>query len=110
MAPFEFSAPILTRQRVRLAYVIAVTADVAQLLLGPLGWAGADQVIDVAAMLALWRVIGFHPLLLPTFVLEALPVADVLPTWSGCVALVLAFRRREPAHVNEPDAGPFIDV
>src|SRR4030095_11105637 len=32
--------PRLTRSNVRTAYALAVTVDIAQLLLGPLGWAG----------------------------------------------------------------------
>jgi hypothetical protein len=88
-----------------------VAADVLQLLLGPLGWAGADELIDVATMIVIWRVIGFHPLLLPTFALELLPVSDLLPTWTGCVALVIALRKRQQAVGSPPpDPGPFIDV
>ena len=79
----------------RLAYAISLTTDLLQLLLGPLGWAGADELLDVAAMILTWRVIGFHPLLLPTFVIEFLPLADMLPTWTGCVALVVALRKRQ---------------
>ena len=90
-----FQPPVLTPTRVRLAYTIAVTTDVLQFLLGPLGWAGADEILDVSAMVLLWRVIGFHPLLLPTFVIEFLPVTDMLPTWTGCVALVVALRKRK---------------
>ncbi len=107
----RFNPPVLTRQRVRLAYAIAVTADLLQLLLGPLGWAGADELIDVAAMVLTWRVIGFHPLLLPTFALEFLPIVDWLPTWTGCVAIVVALRKREQTAMPPPaDPGPFIDV
>ena len=29
-------------------------------------------------------VIGFHFLLLPTFVIELVPVLDDLPTWTAC--------------------------
>ena len=65
-----FQAAVLTRHRVRLAYAIAVTADVLQWLLGPLGWAFADQILDVAAMILTWRVLAFHALLLPTFVIQ----------------------------------------
>src|SRR5260221_12074630 len=104
-------APVLTRGRVRLAYTIAVTTDVLQFLLGPLGWAGADELVDLAAMILTWRVIGFHPLLLPTFVLELLPVADLLPTWTGCVAIVVALRKKQQTVIAPPgDPGPFIDV
>ena len=106
-----FEPQVLTRARVRLAYVVAVATDVLQLLLGPVGWAFADEILDLAAMILIWRVIGFHPLLLPTFVLEFLPVADLLPTWTGCVTLVLALRRRQQGTPPQPPApGPVIDV
>jgi hypothetical protein len=88
-----------------------VTTDVLQFLLGPLGWAFADEILDVAAMILTWRVIGFHPLLLPTFVLEFLPVTDLLPAWTGCVALVVALRKKQEAAPPQPPApGPVIDV
>jgi hypothetical protein len=104
--------PVLTPLRVRLAYTIAVTTDALQLLLGPLGWAFADEVLDVAAMILTWRVIGFHPLLLPTFALEFFPVADLLPTWTACVALVVALRKRQQQVPpgQPPVPGPVIDV
>jgi hypothetical protein len=106
-----FQPPVLTRNRVRLAFTIAVTTDVLQFLLGPFGWAFADEILDVAAMILTWRVIGFHPLLLPTFVLELLPVADLLPAWTGCVALVVAIRLKQQAPPPQPPApGPVIDV
>jgi hypothetical protein len=106
-----FQPPVLTRNRVRAAYAIAVTTDVLQLLLGPLGWAFADEILDVAAMILTSRVIGFHPLLLPTFVLEFLPVTDLLPVWTGCVALVVALRKRQQDSMRQaPAPGPVIDV
>jgi hypothetical protein len=106
-----FQPPALTRNRVRAAYAIAVTTDVLQLSLGPLGWAFADEILDVAAMILTSRVIGFHPLLLPTFVLEFLPVTDLLPVWTGCVALVVALRKRQQDAMRQaPAPGPVIDV
>jgi hypothetical protein len=111
VCPIMFQAPVLTRNRVRLAFAIAVTTDVLQFLLGPLGWAFADEILDVMAMILTWRVIGFHPLLLPTFVLEFLPIADMLPAWTGCVALVVALRRKQQASPRPaPNPGPVIDV
>jgi hypothetical protein len=96
---------------VRLAYVVAVTTDVLQLLLGPIGWAFADELLDVMAMILTWRLIGFHPLLLPSFVLELLPLADMLPTWTGCVAIVVALRKRQQARIHPPlPPGPVIDI
>jgi hypothetical protein len=109
--PSIFQLPVLTQQRVRIAYAIAIATDTLQFLLGPLGWAGADEVLDVAAAILIWRVLGFHPLLLPTFAVEFFPVADMLPTWTGCVALVVALRKRQHAESPEsPPHGPFIDV
>jgi hypothetical protein len=105
------AVPILSGSRVRLAYLAAVGADVLQLLLGPVGWTFADEIIDIAAMVAISRLIGFHPLLLPTFVLEFLPVTDLLPTWTGCVALVVALRKRaQPPEPPPPGPGEVIDI
>jgi len=125
MAPmfFELSASVrryfarlltprrLTSSSVRMAYVVAVAVDVMQLLLGPFGWAGVDEVLDVGAMYATSRLLGFHPLLLPTFLLEFVPFTDMLPTWTGCVALVIRVRRWQGMVSNEPeDSTPVIDV
>ncbi|HTY86066.1 MAG TPA: hypothetical protein VMB80_01265 [Candidatus Acidoferrum sp.] len=88
-------APTLTRTRLVLALVTAVLADGLQLLLGFFGWAGADQAIDVAAMVLTTWLIGFHWLLLPTFVLEFIPLVGDLPTWTACVISVVALRQRD---------------
>src|SRR5436190_3607052 len=74
-----FSPPQLTPSRIRLAYGVAVAADALQMVLGPLGWVLADQIVDVIAGVATWRLLGFHPLLLPTFAVEFLPIIDMLP-------------------------------
>jgi hypothetical protein len=90
-----FCAPKLTRPRIVLALAVAVTADSLQFFLGPIGWAFIDQVIDVVALLLTTGAIGFHLLLLPTFVAEILPVVDMLPTWTACVIAVIALRKRD---------------
>jgi len=106
-----FQVPFLTRYRIGCAYTVAVAADVIQFLLGPLGWAFGDELLDISAMILIWRLIGFHPLLLPTFVLEFLPVADMLPTWTGCVFLVVAVRKRQQsANPVSLPPGRVIDV
>jgi len=91
------------RSRVKAAYVVAIATDVLQLVLGPFGWAFADQALDVLAMIATTRLLGFHPLLLPSFILELIPVMDMLPTWTGCVALVVASRRKAPPPPTRDD-------
>ena len=100
--------PHMTRSDVRTAYAVAVAVDVVQFLLGPFGWAGIDEVLDAAAMVAMTRLLGFHPLFLPTFLLEFVPFTDMLPTWTGCVMLVVRARRGQG--VISADSEPAIDV
>jgi hypothetical protein len=90
-----FRKPPLTRARIVIALAIAVVADGLQLLLGPFGWAFGDQIIDIIAMVLTSRAIGFHWLLLPTFVVEFIPLLDDLPTWTACTIAVIALRKRE---------------
>jgi hypothetical protein len=87
--------PPLTRTRIVLALVVALVADGLQFGLGFFGWFGADQVIDVVAMVLTSWLIGFHWLLLPTFALEFLPLMQALPTWTACVSAVIVLRRRQ---------------
>jgi hypothetical protein len=105
-----FERPPLTRARVQSAYVVAVATDLIQLILGPFGWAFADEALDVAAMVLISRALGFHAALLPTFALEFLPLTDMLPTWTGCVAIVVALRRRQELTTTPPAPGPVIDI
>lgn len=97
--------PQITRPRVWLALALAAAADGLQLLLNAVGWFGPDQVIDGVAMILISRVIGFHILLLPTFVLELIPLIDDLPTWTACTAAVIALRKHEQ-NQNRPSSPP----
>ncbi|MEO6034298.1 MAG: hypothetical protein ABIQ35_03500 [Verrucomicrobiota bacterium] len=95
--PNLFRTPRITKTRIYLALAVALVTDGLQLLTGPFGMAGFDQVLDVIAMILTSYLLGFHLLLLPTFVLELVPVMDWLPTWTGCVALLVSMRKREQA-------------
>lgn len=88
-----FAKRPLTRGRVALAIAIAGLTDAVQIGLGPLGWTFFDEIADVAAMILISLLIGFHPLLLPTFLVEIFPVVDMLPTWTGCVGAVILWRK-----------------
>jgi hypothetical protein len=103
-------ALVLSRSRIRSAYGIAVATDILQVALGPFGWVGTDEVLDLVAMILVTRLIGFHPLLLPTFALELVPMADMLPTWTGCVALVVAMRKKQAPPASPGDDRAVIDV
>jgi hypothetical protein len=108
----RFRPPTLTRERITAAYAVAITVDVLQLALGPAGWFFADQLLDALAAILIWRLIGFHLLLLPTFVLEFVPLVDMVPTWTGCVAMVVAMRKRRQAAAPKPplSSGRVIDI
>ena len=99
----SFGAPKLTRPRMVLALAVAVAADGSQLLLGPLGWVLGDPIIDIVAMLLTSWLLGFHWLLLPTFVLELVPLADELPTWTACVIAVIVLRKRQQRSAPPPE-------
>lgn len=111
MRRITLAQPYLTPARIRVAYGVAIAVDVLEWGLGPFGWAFSDEILDTIAMALIWLAIGFHPLLLPTFVIELLPVADMLPTWTGCVALVIALKKRQQGTPPPPpEPGPYIDV
>ena len=93
-----------------LALIIAVFADGLQLCLGPLGWAFIDQAIDFVTMILVSCVIGFHILLLPTFVIELVPVLEDLPTWTACTAAVITLRKREQRSPPMSPTEPTIEI
>jgi hypothetical protein len=109
-----FRAPIITKPRMFLAMAVAVVADGLQVLLAPLAWTFVDSAIDVVAMVLETWILGFHLLLLPTFVVEFIPVIDMLPTWTACAAAVIALRKHEqnrpPPAPPAPPGQPVIDI
>jgi hypothetical protein len=85
-----------TPARLRAAWIIALAVDAIQIgisIAGPLS-IPLDAVLDSVTMLALWRILGWHWALLPSFVFELLPVADMAPTWSLAVWIITAQKRR----------------
>lgn len=100
--------PKLSRTRVLFALGVAVAADVLQIALLPVAWTFAQAAIDVVAMALTMVLLGFHLLLLPTFIVELFPVVDMLPTWTGCVLAVIALRKRSErsAPPSAPPSSP----
>jgi hypothetical protein len=88
-----FRIPTLSRWRIFAAMAVALAADGLQFSL--LGAPPFAEIIDVIAMVLTALLIGFHVLLLPTFVVELFPLVDMLPTWTACTAAVIVFRKRE---------------
>ncbi len=85
----------LSRGRIAAAIAVAVAADAFSFVIGPFGLTFADEAIDVVVMGVESWLLGFHWLLLPTFLLEVVPLVDAMPTWTACVLALIAIRRRE---------------
>ncbi len=102
--------PVLTRSRIGAAYAVAVATDILQFALGPLGWVFSDEILDIIALIATTRLLGFHPLLLPTFIIEVIPIVDAIPTWTACVALVVTLRKRQQPPSSTADHPATIDI
>ena len=101
-----FGVPVLTKRRIWFAFTVATVTDALQIGFGPFGWLFIDEILDVIAMALTSAALGFHLLLLPTFVIEMLPVTDWLPTWIGCVATVVMLRKKTAAMPPPPPPPP----
>jgi hypothetical protein len=110
--------PKLTKDRIILAIIIAVIADIlefpitgaeATLIGAPEGMFAAFA-LDCVVMGAMTKILGFHWMFLPTFAVEVVPGLDLLPTWVGCVAYVVSQRKKEQRQAPMPPPHIVIDV
>jgi len=89
----------LARRRRTLALVVAIAADAVQWVAFPLFTGGAaspfDLPLDIAVAIGMIFLVGWHWAFLPTFVVELLPVVDLVPTWT--LAWWIATRGRDRA-------------
>jgi hypothetical protein len=104
--------PTLSSNRTILAFVIAGLADLVQIPLTAfmVSIVGAPVafffvlIINCVLTGILSLLLGFHWLLLPSFLLEQVPGIGALPTWTACVALVVKQRKDEAAAWQPPPA------
>lgn len=85
----------IPRRNLRLAWIVALTADFLQIVAFPLFWYGAispfDDVLDLAVAAILIRLVGWHWAFLPTVLAELVPGLDMVPCWT--LALFIVTRR-----------------
>jgi hypothetical protein len=97
-APME-SGP-LKLNSVTTALVIAIAADLLQIVLLPLLGEGAfsplDDVLDIAVGAVMVRLVGWHWAFLPSFLGKLIPLFDEIPCWT----LALLFVRAERAKLQ----------
>jgi hypothetical protein len=76
----------------RMAWAVAVAADVLQLVAFPLFAEGAmspaDSVLDLFVAFVMIRLLGWHWAFLPTAAAKLVPGADLFPTWTVAVWFV----------------------
>jgi hypothetical protein len=94
--PRPISPRALSSRRIWLARGLAVAADLAQIVFFPAlseGFASPfDAALDVIVAILLTLLVGWHIAFIPSFIIKALPFADIAPTWT--VAVLFATRSR----------------
>jgi hypothetical protein len=105
--PGSSPRPLSDRSR-RIAWIVAIVADAIQLAAMPLFAEGLlspiDDALDLVVSLALFRLLGWHPALLPALVAELVPGVDLVPIWTLAVLVATHGRPRLMAeeHAHPP--------
>jgi hypothetical protein len=78
--------------RIRAARILAVTADIVQIVVFPLFAPGLaspfNNALDLLVAVAMVWLIGWHWAFLPSFFVELVPGLDLVPTWTAAVFFV----------------------
>ena len=96
---------ILPGPRFRAAMMLAILADVLQILVLPLFVEGvaspADDVLDFGIGALMVHLLGWHWEFLPSFVAKLVPGLDLVPFWTMAVANV--YRKSKPITVSSTE-------
>ena len=96
----------LPPSRVRLARLLALTADFVQIIAFPLFAQGAlspiTDVLDVVVGLAFCLLLGWHWAFVPTFLVEMVPLFNLFPTWTTAVFYVTSGPSEPSPHAPPP--------
>ena len=89
---------ILPGPRFRAAMMLAILADVLQIVVLPLFVEGvaspADDVLDFGIAALMVRLLGWHWEFLPSFLAKLVPGVDLVPFWTMAVANVYRKSKR----------------
>lgn len=84
--------------RMRSALILAVLADLIQIVVFPLFIAGgaspADDILDLSIAAVMTFLLGWHWEFLPSFLGKLVPGVDFVPLWSLAVANVYRKQKR----------------
>jgi hypothetical protein len=91
--------------RLRAAFVLAIIADVLQVVVFPFFIQGAaspvDDILDVVVGGALTYLLGWHWEFLPSFCAKLLPGVDLVPFWTLAVGNVYRKSKRIAVNAEE---------
>jgi hypothetical protein len=98
------------RSRFRAALLLAMVADAVQIVGFPLFAEGAlsplDDILDLIAMVALTRLVGWHWEFMPSLIAELVPGVDLVPFWTLAVANVYRKWKRVENAGNQIEIAP----
>ena len=90
--------------RLRVAMILAIIADVLQVVVFPLFVVGAespvDDVLDIGIGAVLVYLLGWHWEFAPSFVAKLVPGVDLVPFWTLAVANVYRKSKRAVSTVE----------
>lgn len=99
--PKNTAVTISAGPRLRAAFVLAIIADLVQMLVFPLFMEGAaspvDDILDVSMAGILAWLLGWHWEFLPSFAVKLVPGVDLVPLWTLAVANVYRKSRSSAA-------------
>src|SRR5438034_9802673 len=89
--------------RFRAAMVLAIIADVLQIVVFPLFVEGAlspaEDILDFGIAAVLVQLLGWHWEFLPAFLAELVPGVDLVPFWT--MAVIIVYRKWKQTVITE---------
>ena len=86
------------------ALLMALAADALQIVLFPLfAWGGADPLddgLDIFLAFVLFRTFGWDLAILPTALIEVMPLVDEIPTWTLTTLYLIRKDNARQAAIN----------
>ena len=90
--------------RLRVAMILAIVADLLQVVVFPLFVEGAespaDDILDIGVGTVLVYLLGWHWEFLPSFVAKLVPGVDLVPFWTMAVTNVYRRQKRIVASIE----------
>ena len=99
----EDPSPLSPRSRFRAAMILAIIADVLQIVVFPLFVEGAlspaEDILDFGIAAVLVQLLGWHWEFLPAFLAELVPGVDLVPFWT--MAVISVYRKWKQTVITE---------